>query len=76
MVAGHIATLLSDKGFAIFPTTVAKIESRGRAARIDELVAVADLFGISVDALLGRSPKGDGGRQSIAFSGLNPEKTF
>jgi transcriptional regulator with XRE-family HTH domain len=35
-------------------TTIAKIEKGTRSVRIDEAAAIADLFGISVDALLGR----------------------
>lgn len=34
---------------------MAKIEAGERAARIDELVAIADIFGVSVDGLLGHS---------------------
>lgn len=49
-----MAKLLSDKGLAVYPTTIAKIEAGERAVKTDELVAIADLFGVSVDALLGR----------------------
>ena len=42
----------------ILPSTVAKIEGGDRAVRIDEANALADLFAISVDDLLGRSPAG------------------
>jgi transcriptional regulator with XRE-family HTH domain len=53
----HIAKLLSDKGIPMHPTTIAKIEAGDRAARIDEVTAVADLFGVSLDTLLGRRAK-------------------
>jgi hypothetical protein len=39
----------------MYPTTVAKIESGERAVRIDEATAIADLFEVSVDTLLGRN---------------------
>jgi len=37
------------------PTTIAKIEAGDRAVRIDEAAAIADLFEVSLDSLLGRS---------------------
>lgn len=53
----ELANMLSDKGIhGIYPTTVAKLESGDRAIRVDELAAIADLFSVSVDALLGRNP--------------------
>lgn len=67
----HLAKLLSAKGLAVYPTTVAKIEAGERAARIDEIVAVADLFNVTVDAMVGHASRrhsGDG--RSIAFSAL------
>lgn len=54
----HLAELLSAKGLGVYPTTIAKIEAGDRAIQIDELVAVADIFEVSVDALLGHSTKG------------------
>lgn len=53
--------MLSDKGIPMHWTTVAKIEKGTRSVRIDEAAAIADLFGISVDTLLGRRarPKSD-----------------
>jgi transcriptional regulator with XRE-family HTH domain len=51
-----LAELLQARGLGhIYPTTVAKIESGERAVRIDEATAIADLFEVSVDALLGRN---------------------
>lgn len=52
----ELAKLLQDRGIAsVYPTTVAKIEAGERAVRIDEATALADIFDVSVDALLGRS---------------------
>jgi transcriptional regulator with XRE-family HTH domain len=51
----EVAKMLSDKGISgMYPTTIAKIEAGDRAVRIDELTGIADLFEVSVDALLGR----------------------
>jgi transcriptional regulator with XRE-family HTH domain len=50
-----LAKKLKDKGIhGIYPTTVAKIESGERAVRIDEAAALADLFDMSLDVLMGR----------------------
>jgi transcriptional regulator with XRE-family HTH domain len=50
-----LSKMLSGKGIkGIYPTTIAKIESGERAVRIDEAAALADLFEVSLDALLGR----------------------
>ncbi|MCW2652034.1 MAG: hypothetical protein JWR32_3010 [Mycobacterium sp.] len=51
----YLAKLLSDRGITAYATTIAKVEAGERAARIDELVTIADIFGVSVDALLGHS---------------------
>jgi transcriptional regulator with XRE-family HTH domain len=51
----HMAKMLLNKGIrGIYPTTIAKIEAGDRAVKIDELTTMAELFGVSVDALLGR----------------------
>lgn len=42
----------------VYRSTIAKIESGERDVRIDELMAFADLFGVSVDTLLGRAGTG------------------
>lgn len=57
----QVANLLRDRGLQVHPTTVAKIEAGERAAKIDEVAAIADIFEVSVDMLLGRStaPKND-----------------
>ena len=53
-----LSELLQGRGLEhIYSTTVAKIESGERAVRIDEATAIADLFEVSVDALLGRNVK-------------------
>lgn len=53
----YMAKLLTDRGIdSIYPTTVAKIESGDREVKLDEAAALADLFGGSLDWLLGREP--------------------
>ncbi len=56
-----MAKMLSDKDIPMHWTTIAKIERGDRSVRIDEAAGIADLFGISVDTLLGRRarPKSD-----------------
>jgi transcriptional regulator with XRE-family HTH domain len=67
----HVAQLLSDKGLAVYPTTVAKIEAGERAVRVDELVALANIFGVSVDALLGHSvQRARAGDKGLTFNAL------
>jgi transcriptional regulator with XRE-family HTH domain len=60
-----MANRLSDKGINFHMTTVAKIEAGQRAVRIDEAAAIADLFEVSLDALLGR---GAGLEDDLAYS--------
>lgn len=57
----RLAELLSDNGTPMHHTTVAKIEKGDRSVRIDEAAAIADLFDVSLDRLLGRSaaPRAD-----------------
>lgn len=52
----ELAKKLTDKGIPTYASTIAKIESdkKPRAARLGEAVAIADLFDVSVDSLLGR----------------------
>lgn len=38
-----------------YASTIAKIEAGSRAVRIDEIDAISDIFGISVDVLIGRT---------------------
>jgi transcriptional regulator with XRE-family HTH domain len=55
----ELAKRLKAKGLRhILASTVAKIEIGERAVRIDEASALADLFAMSVDELLGRSAAG------------------
>jgi transcriptional regulator with XRE-family HTH domain len=53
----QLAKMLSDKDIPMHWTTVAKIEAGDRSVRIDEAAGIADLFGVSVDGLLGRRPR-------------------
>ncbi|MBN7456298.1 helix-turn-helix transcriptional regulator [Mycobacteroides abscessus] len=50
-----VAKLLSANGFQMYPTTIAKIEAGDRAVKIEEAIALADLFDITLDALTGRN---------------------
>lgn len=50
-----LAEMLRTKGLTAYPTTIAKIEAGDRAIQIDELVALAELFEVSIDMLLGHS---------------------
>jgi len=51
---GDMAKALADKKIHVHWTTIAKIEKGDRSVRIDEAAAIADVFDLSVDALLGR----------------------
>lgn len=57
-----LANMLSAKGIPMHWTTVAKIEKGDRSVRIDEAAGIADLFGISVDTMLGRWAQPDNDR--------------
>lgn len=51
-----LAKMLQNKGFEhIYTSTVAKIEYGERSVRIDEATAIADLFDVPLDVLLGRT---------------------
>jgi transcriptional regulator with XRE-family HTH domain len=54
----ELAKRLTDKGIPVYASTIAKIESekKPRAPRLGEAAVIADLFDISLDALLGRRP--------------------
>ena len=50
-----MSDMLSDRGIApMHATTIAKIEAGTRSVRINEAVAIADLFDVSLDFLSGR----------------------
>jgi transcriptional regulator with XRE-family HTH domain len=51
----EMAKLLTDNGFPIGSTGVAKIEAGTRVVRIDEAVAISDLLGVPLETLLGRT---------------------
>jgi transcriptional regulator with XRE-family HTH domain len=57
----ELAARLTKQGFRAYGSTVAKIERNERDLRAEELAAYADVFGCSIDALLGRRgrPAGD-----------------
>lgn len=54
----ELAKRLTDKGIPVYASTIAKIESekKPRAPRLGEAAGIADLFDMSLDALLGRRP--------------------
>lgn len=51
---GKVAELVRDRGIGCHNTTIAKLEAGERPARIDEIVALADVFEVSLDVLLDR----------------------
>src|ERR1700742_3389366 len=59
----ELAQALVTRGMIGHTSTIAKIELGLRGVRIDELCAFADLFGMSVDTLLGR-----GGTNDLAWA--------
>ncbi|MGO8853693.1 MAG: helix-turn-helix domain-containing protein [Mycobacterium sp.] len=52
----ELAKRLTENGIPVYSSTIAKIESlkKPRAVRLGEAAGIADLFGISLDGLLGR----------------------
>jgi transcriptional regulator with XRE-family HTH domain len=66
----HLAKLLSARGLSVYATTIAKVEAGERGATIDEIVAVADVFGVSVDALVGRSSRRQRGDKNLPLHAL------
>jgi transcriptional regulator with XRE-family HTH domain len=57
----ELARRLTDRGIPVHASTIAKIEAekKPRATRLGEAVAIADLFGLSVDVLLDREGPDD-----------------
>ena len=53
----ELAKRLCDRGIPVYASTIAKIESKHkpRSVRLAEAAAIADLFDVSIDTLLGRS---------------------
>ena len=52
-----MAEMLKLKGVDhVYPSLLAKIENGQREVKLDEAVAIADLLGLSIDTLLGRTP--------------------
>ena len=50
----ELAKMLNARGVPAYPTTVAKIESGERSVKLDEIAAIADIFGVSIDTFIGR----------------------
>ena len=65
----ELAAKLNAKRIGVHWTSIAKIEKGRRSVRINEAAALADLFGTSVDALLGRPP--GGGELALALRSLH-----
>lgn len=51
----NLSDMLEARGVYVHHTAIAKVEAGDRGVRLDMVCAVADIFGVSVDALLGRS---------------------
>ena len=51
----QLAEKLADRKTPMHATTIAKIEAGTRSVRINEAVALAEIFDVTVDGLLGRS---------------------
>lgn len=51
----QLSILLSDKGARSYSTAISKIEGGIRPARMDELLVLAEIFGLSIDVLVGRT---------------------
>lgn len=54
-----LARKLAAVGLSVHPTTIAKIEAGDRAVRIAEAVAIAEIFGFSLDEAFGRTATDD-----------------
>ena len=55
-----MAKLLTDKEIEpMYATTIAKIEAGSRSVGINEAVAIAELFEVPLDSLLGRKPRAE-----------------
>ena len=53
----EMAEMLKLKGVDhVYTSLLAKIENGQREVKLDEAVAIADLLGLSIDTLLGRTP--------------------
>jgi hypothetical protein len=63
-----MAKLMSRKGFAFHATTIAKIEAGNRQVEIVEAVAIAELFEMSLDSLIGHKPVAGGNDLAYALS--------
>jgi hypothetical protein len=57
VIAALDQTLIVPVAGDVHPTTIAKIEAGDRAVRIDEATALADIFEVSLDSLLGRTAR-------------------
>ena len=63
----ELAKRLGEKKIRVYGSTIAKIEAGDRWVKAAELVALADLFEISTDRLLGRDRQADADRAQAAL---------
>jgi transcriptional regulator with XRE-family HTH domain len=70
LTMAQLAKRLQDKGLKVHPTTIAKIEYGERPAKLDEAIALADVFGMSLDALVGRRRRRATGDKSLPLHAL------
>ena len=71
----QVAEMLLTRVRSMHTSTVAKIEAGTRAVHADELSAYADIFGVSVDALLGRTRDGTDLAWAVAKLTSSAQKT-
>ena len=71
----QVAEMLLPRVRSMHTSTVAKIEAGTRAVHADELSAYADIFGVSVDALLGRTRDGTDLAWAVAKLTSSAQKT-
>jgi transcriptional regulator with XRE-family HTH domain len=54
----ELARRMGELGAHCYGATIAKVENGSRGVRVDEIDALATLFGLSTDVLMGRSSRG------------------
>jgi len=72
----ELAKRLTASGVPCYASTIAKIESGKRAIKLDEASAMADLFGLSLDSLLGRTGMEDDQAHALTVLADQAEKTL
>ena len=54
----ELSVMMRKRGCPCYISTIGKLEAGVRGVRADELAVLADIFGTSVDALIGRKSSG------------------